>query len=267
MKEPRKPPKQPWEKELIELTKYDWSIAVGLHPKHKNCPLDLRVANVLMQKADGGTCLMWATQQSIAKLVGVADERQVRTAMHRLEESGAIIKKRIADLQPETFESLGEKMNGNRNKRGVVYTLKLFWAMETFEQYANRSPAEPRHLRKKREGHRTTIVRQHRTTIVRSGQDYDSPPYTTVGNYTDTKGAFEGKEPIKVSTAPSYGDEDSGDYAFPIPASVAEGERMLDEMLSGTRESDPVRRFFRQKLFAGEFMKSTLDAWRNANAA
>lgn len=196
MKDPRKIIKQPWDKELSELTKYDWSVAVGLHPQHKNCPLDLRVANILMQRADAGTCLMWATQQSIAKLVGVADERQVRTAMRRLEESGAIVKKRIADLQPDTFDALGEKMSGNRNKRGVIYTLKLFWAMETFEAYVKRSPSEPKHLRKTREEHRTTIVRNDRTTIVRSGQDYDSPPYTTSQNYTDTEKGNERKQDL-----------------------------------------------------------------------
>lgn len=95
-------------------------------------------------------------------------------------------------------------------------------------------------------------------------------PANNAGNIpslTPQEESLKKGNPNKVSSVPSYGDEDSGDYAFPIPANVAEGERMLDEMLSGTRESDPVRRFFRQQLFAGEFMKSTLDAWRNANAA
>jgi alkylated DNA nucleotide flippase Atl1 len=193
------PPKKsrlPWEKPLPDLSKYDWLTAVGLHPMHKHCDRDLRIANIVMQMADAETGLMWATQQTIAALAGVGDERQVRTTMQRFEKSGALSKARIADLQQDTLDALHEKMSGNRNKRGAVYKLRMFWAFETFEAYGKRKAQEPDHLRKMRELNRTTPVRCERTTPVRLEQDNGCPAYTTEGNYTDTENGNERKQDL-----------------------------------------------------------------------
>ncbi len=195
MSEPRKS-LLPWDKQLVELNKYDWIVAVGYHPMHKNHPRDLRVANALMQKADAATNLMWATQQTIAQYADLADVRQVRSSVQRLALSGAIDKRRIADLQPDTLETLNGKMDKNRNRRGSVYQLKMFWAYETFEEYAKRTKIEPLHLRKSRGQNRTTPVLNNRTTPVLSGQDYDSPAYTTSKNYNDTRSGSERKNDL-----------------------------------------------------------------------
>ncbi|MFC0246511.1 hypothetical protein [Falsochrobactrum ovis] len=183
--------KRPWEKEMPELNKYDWVVAVGFHPAHKNSPRDLRVSNALMQMADGETNLMWATQQTIAQYADVSDVRQVRTSLQRLSASGAVVKRRIADLQPDMLEALTSKMNSNRNKRGAVYTLRMFWALETFEACGKRQKVEPAHLRKSRERNRTSSVLNNRTSSVLQGQDCRSPAYTTYTNYNDTKAGFE----------------------------------------------------------------------------
>ena len=146
----------PWEKSMVDLTKYDWLTAVGLSPQHKTFARDLRVAIIVMQMTDAETDFCWPTQQTLAQLSGFGDVRQVRTALKRLEMSGAIRKKRIADLQPDILDVLGAKMSGNRNKRGAIYKIQKFWALETFEAYAKRQRTEPDHLRKKRELNRTT---------------------------------------------------------------------------------------------------------------
>lgn len=186
----------PWDKDMPDLNKYDWVVAVGYHPMHKNHPRDLRVANALMQKADMSTNLMWATQQTIAQYADLADVRQVRSSIQRLAASGAINKRRIADLQPDILEALNGKMDRNRNRRGSVYQLKMFWAYETFEAFAKRAKVEPSHLRKSRGLNRTTPVLNNRTTIVLSGQDYDSPAYTTSQNYNDTGNGNERKKDL-----------------------------------------------------------------------
>ncbi len=196
MSEPRKST-LPWEKQLVDLNKYDWIIAVGYCPMHKNHPRDLRVANALMQKADLATNLMWATQQTIAQYADLADVRQVRSSVKRLAASGALDKRRIADLQPDILESLNGKMDKNRNRRGTVYRLKMFWAFEIFEGHAKRCKEEPLHLRKSRDNNRTGVVLNNRTGVVLSEQDWRSPAYTTSQNYNDTERGFERKEDLE----------------------------------------------------------------------
>ena len=82
-----------------------------------------------MTLADAETCLAWPTQESIAELSGLADERQVRSALASLAGTGAIEKKKVSELSEESAGRLGLK----RKSRGVAYKLKLFWACEILE--------------------------------------------------------------------------------------------------------------------------------------
>lgn len=174
----RKP--APWEKELVELTKHDWQIAVGLSHDHKHSPLQIRVAFILMHHADPKTMLAWPTQESVAEYVGVAEERQVRRAILALCESGAVKRCRISQLDEAERDKI------TRSKRGVVYRLNLYWAWEILEASTKPLAAEPKQLRDARRrketpsgiggADRTTAVLSERTTTVRYMEDYDSPP-------------------------------------------------------------------------------------------
>lgn len=172
----------PWEKELSELTKFDWLTAVGLSHDHKHSPLQLRLAIGLMQHADAETMVAWPTQETLAKYAGVAEERQVRRAIKAMCGSQAISRCRISQLD----EAVRERVV--RNKRGVAYTLNLAWAFDVLEASKDPLPTEPKHLRDARrkralsqvnsaDSDRTTAVLSHRTTVDRYEQDYGSPPY------------------------------------------------------------------------------------------
>ncbi|WP_202349997.1 helix-turn-helix domain-containing protein [Mesorhizobium sp. 113-1-2] len=161
----------PWEKYLVDLTKFDWLTAVCLSHDHKHAALQLRLAIVLMQHADPETMVAWPTQETLAKYAGVADERQARRAIKALCDSHAILRCRISELDEASQEKV------TRNKRGVAYTLSLPWAFAVLEASKDPLPAEPKHLRDARRN-RTTAVLSNRTTAVRYEQDYGSPPYT-----------------------------------------------------------------------------------------
>lgn len=162
--------RRPWDKQFAELSKYDWFNAVMLHPKHRDCPRDLKVASVISQFADHGTSIAWPGQQTIAKMAGLADTRQVREAVTKLVGSGAVQTKRVDALPRKVRGQLGEKMSGLK-PRAKVYILNLFWAYETFEAYryaqANGTHAEPAQLKDGKRRKRTDSVRKNRTDSVR----------------------------------------------------------------------------------------------------
>ncbi len=180
--------KRAWQKTLAEMSKYDWLTAVCHNRKHRGRTRDLRVAIALMQMADADTCLAWPTQESLAELSGLADERQVRSALASLAGTGAIEKKKVSELSEESHGKLDVK----RKSRGIAYKLKMFWACEILELAM--SPAtvriEPDRLASSEKRNRTTTVRQDRTTAVRCEPDYHSPPNTT----EETKDTGEGTE-------------------------------------------------------------------------
>ncbi|CAN7517667.1 helix-turn-helix domain-containing protein [Mesorhizobium caraganae] len=180
--------KRPWQKTLAEMTKYDWATACCHNEKHRGRTRDLRVAIALMQLADADTCLAWPTQESLAELSGLADTRQVRSALKSLTGTGAIEKKKVSELSEES----NGKLDVKRKSRGIAYKLKLFWAYEILEAAMSpgRVRAEPDRLASSEKRNRTTTVRQNRTTTVRCEQDYHSPPNTTV----ETKDTREGAE-------------------------------------------------------------------------
>lgn len=170
-----------WSKELHELSKYDWLTAVGLSPDHRTSPLDLRIAITLMSHADPKTKLAWPSQQTLMAYAGVADERQVRTAISSLCASGALVRIYIGKLDSSRREKI------NRTSRGKAYELQMFWAFEVFEASANGAgQREPPQLRSGKQ-HRTTAVRSKqdaekepdRTTAVRAGHDAEKVPDRT----------------------------------------------------------------------------------------
>ncbi|RWL87722.1 MAG: hypothetical protein EOR67_16115 [Mesorhizobium sp.] len=196
--------KRAWQKTLAEMSKYDWLTAVCHNQKHRGRTRDLRVAIALMQLADVKTCLAWPTQESIAQLSGLADERQVRSALASLAGSGAIQKRKVSELSEESQIILDVKRKG----RGGAYKLMLFWAFEVLE--LSMSPAtvraEPSRLASSdKSGNRTTTDRnsppsnrtmtdrQNRTTADRFEPDYDSPANTT-GETKDTENSDEGSK-------------------------------------------------------------------------
>ncbi|BCH10460.1 hypothetical protein MesoLj131c_47180 [Mesorhizobium sp. 131-3-5] len=180
--------KRAWQKTLAEMTKYDWIIAVSHNWKHGRRPRDLRVAIALMNLADAATCMAWPTQESLAEMTGLADERQVRAALASLVGTGAIEKKKVSDLSEESAGKLDVKRKG----RGVAYKLKLFWACEILELSMATQRAEPARLassdkkgkrtdldRFEGQPNRTDLDRQNRTDLDRSQADQLSPPNTT----------------------------------------------------------------------------------------
>lgn len=199
MKEPKKRAAYPWQKEAADLNKFDWMTAIGISERHRNSPRDLRVAAVMLRLADQETNYVWATQETIAKLAGLADGRQVRASMERLEgekgSGGALRRSRIGDLQPDMLEQLAGRMNA-RNRRGVVYKLSMFWAYEVFEGYGKTDRKEPSQLRKGKALNRTTSVRSYRTEPVRSTPDYVSPAYIEGDMQRDIRDSRERKEDL-----------------------------------------------------------------------
>ncbi|MDG4896619.1 hypothetical protein P9272_23920 [Mesorhizobium sp. WSM4976] len=193
---------RPWQKSLAEMSKYDWMVAVCHNPKHGRRPRDLRVAVALMQLADAETCLAWPTQESLAQLTGLADERQVRSALASLVGTGAIEKKKVSELSEESAGKLEVKRKG----RGTAYKLKLFWAYEILELSMSTKRAEPARLaasdkkgkrtdldRSAPEPNRTDLDRQDRTDLDRSQADQLSPPNTS-WEVQDTENSDEGSK-------------------------------------------------------------------------
>lgn len=189
----------PWEKELIELTKFDWLTAVGLSHDHKHSPLQLRIAIGVMQHADPETKVAWPSQQTLAQYAGVGDERQVRRAILAMCDSGAISRGRISQLDEESREKV------TRHKRGVAYRLNMYWAFEVLEASTKPLPAEPMQL-KKAHIDRTTAVLSDRTTAVRHTQDYGSPPYKegTLEISEKKAGNEEGSASTRETPASAY---------------------------------------------------------------
>ncbi len=179
----------PWTKEYQDLNRYDWLTAVNTHKQHCSSPRDLRVANAIMQHVNEETGLALPSQRTLAQWARVSDERQLRYSLDALAETGAIKKKRMKDLQPDTLEALRKVIT--RTKRAVVYQIDTWWAYEAFEAYKfhlAHSLAEPSQLKHGRIAYRTTSVRNNRTTSVRSIEDYDSPP-NTIGDTVGTLGS------------------------------------------------------------------------------
>ncbi|QKD17481.1 helix-turn-helix domain-containing protein [Mesorhizobium sp. NZP2077] len=194
----------PWEKELVDLNKFDWSIAVGLSHWHKHSPLQLRIANVLMQHANDGN-IAWPSQQTLAQYAGVADSGQVRKGVRALKGSGAISYCRISQLDDV------EQSKITRQKRGLAYKLEMFWAYEQLEESQQPLRAMPRQLRdgkarkQQQQLDRSTADRSNRSTIDRSTPVHDRPPYK------------DGTEEISEKTA--LNEEDSASTrATPINA-------------------------------------------------
>lgn len=158
--------------------------AVCISEAHKKRPLDLRVANAVMQHASGA--MSWPSQRTLARYAGVADERQVRNAIASLAGSRALSRRSIAELDAESRTKI------ERKARGQVYQLNMFWALEVFEGARKTKRKEPALLRLGRERKRTMAVLSDRTNAVRCEQDEGRPPNTKV-NLSDTKkGASEG---------------------------------------------------------------------------
>jgi hypothetical protein len=180
----------PWKKALPDLTKYDWMTAVGLHPVHKQRPLELRIAYSVMQHADPDSKVAWPSQQTLMLYAGAGDERQVRSAIASLCVSGALSRGRISQLDEKSRAKVG------RQTRGKAYRLDMFWAYEVLEWSQQMKLKEPESLKAGRERHRTNTVLSNRTNTVRSVQDEHRPPNTKPILSETIKGAFEGKQDL-----------------------------------------------------------------------
>ena len=198
----KKKPHLPWEKTLPDLSKYDWFTAVCLHPLHKNRPLELRIANGIMQHTEPETKVAWPTQRTLMKYAGVGSERQVRSAIASLCESGALNRGCISQLDEETRKKI------KRSAKGKAYRLDMFWAYEVLEGSQKTKAREPEPLKIGRERHRTNIVLSDRTNVVRSTQDEGRPPNTKRNLNETGKEAFEGKQDLastrEVKTTNAY---------------------------------------------------------------
>ncbi|WP_143749678.1 helix-turn-helix domain-containing protein [Mesorhizobium sp. WSM3879] len=189
----------PWEKELVDLTKFDWLTAVGLSHDHKHSPLQLRVAIAIMQHADAKSMLAWPSQRTLAQYVGVAAESQIRRAVLALCESGAITRGRISSLQED------DQAKVTRNKRGVAYRLNVMWAFETLEASQKPLPRMPKQLRyglaakaARALVDRSTVERNDRPTVERYTPPYDRAPYQKGNNRDQRKEALNEESPAST---------------------------------------------------------------------
>lgn len=179
----------PWTKDLKDIKRYDWLTAVNVSDAHRDRPRDLRLANTLMQHMNDETGLAFPTQESLAKWSRLANDRQVRESIYSLEASGAMARKRMQDLQPETLDIV--KKLGHRTMRAVVYKLNLFWAFETFERYQFQmtlGPSERRRELAARMQHRPESDRCYRPESDRYKPAYVRPA-NTVGYTVETLGS------------------------------------------------------------------------------
>lgn len=179
----------PWMKEFKDIKRYDWLTAVNVSDAHCDRPRDLRLANTLMQHMNDETGLSFPTQESLAKWSRLSGDRQVREAIYSLEASGAMVRKKMRDLQPDTLDIV--KKLGHRTMRAVVYKLNLFWAFETFERYQHQMASGPSDRRKNlaaRMQHRPTSGRYERPESDRYKPAYVRPA-NTVGNTVETLGS------------------------------------------------------------------------------
>ena len=151
--------------------------AVCISEAHKKRPLDLRVGNAVMQHASGATS--WPSQRTLAHYAGVADQRQVRSAIASLASSGALVRGSVGELN-----SAGQARI-ERKARGRIYQLNMFWALEVFEGSGKKERNEPAALRLGKERKRTWPAGSDRTNAVRREQDEGRPPNTKM-NLSDT---------------------------------------------------------------------------------
>jgi hypothetical protein len=179
----------PWTKELKDLKRYDWLTACGVADAHFDKPRDLRVANCLMQHMNAETGISFPSQETLSKWARCASDRNVRDAIESLERSGAVKRKRMQDLQPETLDIV-QKL-GHRTMRAVVYKLNMFWAFETFETYKfkmDNGVGSARQLIATRMQHRPDAGRYDRSGTGRYKPAYDRPT-NTVEDTVDTLGS------------------------------------------------------------------------------
>lgn len=172
------------------ITKYEWLMAVMRSPQHRDNTLDLRAAAALMNYANRDSLMCFASQQSLSGAMGVATDRQFRTAKARLADSHAIQVRPIKSLPEETQKQL------RRNGRGVVYFLSRSWAYFTFATDRIYADDEPSQLVKGRDAHRSMIDRNDRPTIDRLMPAYDSPANTEddpLGNLDPIDGASDSR--------------------------------------------------------------------------
>ena len=208
--------KPPWMKEYRELNRYDWLTAINTHADHFDKPRDLRLANAIMQHVHEGTGLALPTQRTLSQWSRVWNDRQIRYSLDSLSDTGAIRRKRMKDLQPDTLEEIRKVIP--RSMRAVVYQIDTWWAFEAFEAYKYRlvhGVEEPDYLKQGREAYRTGTVRNNRTGTVRSIPDYDSPP-NTIG---DTVLSLDSALSEKVTPHTIVGKEGDLDPVILVPPS------------------------------------------------
>lgn len=215
----------PWTKEFKDIKRYDWLTAVNVSIEHSDKPRDLRLANTLMQHMNDETGLSFPTQESLAKWSRLAGDRQVREAIYSLEASGAMRRKRMQDLQPETLEVV--KKLGHRTMRAVVYKLNLFWAYETFEKYRFQMAngiSDGRRAIAARMQHRPEIDRYYRPESDRYKPAWNRPA-NTVGDTVETLDSALNKERLLYGREGRIGDIDP--VVLVPPDDPAEARRWL----------------------------------------
>lgn len=153
---------------MSDPSKYDWFGAFSFHPTLKKTTLCRGVGFALMHLADNETLAVWASQETLAVLSGVASTRQVSLAVKAMVDVGAITKMRWRDVPSDIKPAIEKKMKRRKDSRGVVYLLRLEWATDTIAKYVETSPSEPTHLSAVRRG-------KKRTAIVKHSPDYGRP--------------------------------------------------------------------------------------------
>ena len=206
------------EKELNELTKYEWQSAVCFSKELNAKPTVIAIGNALMNFATGDTesgIFAYLGQRTLAERIGVSSAKQVQRQLKVLEETGAITRVNIPDLTPEQRKEMNRRLNAERSNRGTVYKLNMMWAKEAWEFHSrqtNKPRTEPVALKTARlskvsdRDRRTHSVPYKRTHSVPHNGDALSTPNTLGRYFTDTNSGSEDKN-IEVSDRGTVSDE------------------------------------------------------------
>lgn len=211
--------KYPWTKDRVNLTRYDWSIAVGFHPDHRNTSRDVRVAQAVAYFLFKDTNFAWPTQETIRQMAHLADRSQVHRALRALEKSGAFKVRPLRELPA----SIRSQVEIKRDSRSVCYEISLDWAFATIRDQYEKHDAVPEHLCKRKPTH-PQEQSYDASPATYSDPRYDAGPAT---NYDAGPASLNIKVTPRAEETPSCG---PAPYACAVSAeaSTASIHRLRD---------------------------------------
>lgn len=260
----------PWEKSRAELSRYDFMIAVGHHPEHRDRPRDLRVAQAILYLLHGESGITWQSQQTICQLSQLGNKSQCFRSLKALEATGAIRIRPLAEMPADLKQLV------SRDGRGKFYELNMDWVFATLQQYALQREDEPSRLQAAKRNRMPTqqpIFDADRVLSQQHNKGAESAPLNIKGNIkggavpccpTDDGlrpsplrfviSSLRSDTSVSVSGEPSAGDNsismDSDDIPYSCPPTYHQQSAMIAELTD--RKNGSLARLLLDKLIAGE---------------